>query len=151
MAKRLDRESKKIFFSKSDFFIILRALDFVKNINVNILVLLMQVLRQFYALKLVLSVNKRLNWEVAVRTINPFHPSWKCWYFTDWYLYRKSNNPCLFVCMSDHCSGTPKPICLKFWLRNSVDPWECSQLGLKVEWRELFYRIFFPGRVGFPS
>ena len=34
---------KKKFFSKSDFFIILRALDFVKNINVNILVLLMQV------------------------------------------------------------------------------------------------------------
>jgi len=99
-------------------------------------------------LKLVLSVNKRLNREVAVRTINPFHHSWKYWYFTDWYLYIKSNNPCLFVCMSYHCSGTPKPICLKFWLRNSVDPRKCSQFGLKVEWRELFYRSLFQAELG---
>ena len=32
------------------------------------------------------------------------------------------------VCLSDHNSETPWPICLKFWLGNSGEPLECSQL-----------------------
>ena len=34
----------------------------------------------------------------------------------------------LSVCLSDHNSGTPGPIGLKFWLGNSREPRECSQL-----------------------
>ena len=32
---------------------------------------------------------------------------------------------CLFVCLPDHNSGTPRPICLKFWLGKSGDPRKC--------------------------
>ena len=33
---------------------------------------------------------------------------------------------CLSVCLSDYNWGTPAPICLKFWLRNSGESGECS-------------------------
>ena len=32
---------------------------------------------------------------------------------------------CLFFCLPDHNSGTPRPICLKFWLGKSGDPRKC--------------------------
>ena len=46
------------------------------------------------------------------------------------YLY----NLCLFVWMSGHNSGTPGPICLKFWLENPGEPWECLVQRVYVEW-----------------
>ena len=41
------------------------------------------------------------------------------------YLLYISSNLCLFVCMSDHNSGTPGRIYLKFGLGNSVEIREC--------------------------
>ena len=34
--------------------------------------------------------------------------------------------------MFDHNSGTPWPICLKFWLGNLGDPRECSKHGFEI-------------------
>ena len=39
---------------------------------------------------------------------------------------------CLSVCLSDQNSWTPGPIGLKFWLRNSGGPQECSWFGFKI-------------------
>jgi len=51
------------------------------------------------------------------------------------YIYKVVISVCLFVCficLSDHNSGTPGPIGLKFWLGNLGGPRECSLLGLKI-------------------
>ncbi len=48
------------------------------------------------------------------------------------YLYKVAIFVCLSVCLSDHNSGTPGLICLKFVLGISGDPRECSLLGLKI-------------------
>ena len=48
------------------------------------------------------------------------------------YIYKVVISVCFFVCMSYHNSGTPWSICLKFWLGNSGEPWECSLLSFKI-------------------
>ena len=35
-------------------------------------------------------------------------------------------------CLSDHNSGTPELICLKFWLVNTGEPWKCSKLSFEI-------------------
>ena len=35
--------------------------------------------------------------------------------------------------MSDYNSGTPGPICLKFWLGNSAETQECSQFSFQAK------------------
>ena len=47
-------------------------------------------------------------------------------------VYKVVISVCLFVCMSDHNSWTPWPVCLKFWVENSGEPRECSKLGFKI-------------------
>ena len=61
---------------------------------------------------------------------------------------------CLFKCLIN--SGTPKPICLKFWLGTSVKPCGCSLL-VKIFWLKYFKlnELNFigkpPSKAGFPS
>jgi len=45
------------------------------------------------------------------------------------YIYYLYIYLCFFVCMYDLYFG---PICLKFWLGNSGDPQEFSQLGFEI-------------------
>ena len=54
---------------------------------------------------------------------------WHRWFI---YIYKVVISVCFFVCMSDHNSGTPWSIGLKFWLGNSGEPWECSLLSFKI-------------------
>ena len=42
------------------------------------------------------------------------------------YIYKVVISVCLSVCLSDHNSGTPVPICHKSWLGNTGGPRECS-------------------------
>jgi len=49
--------------------------------------------------------------------------------------------------MPNHNSGTPRPIGLKFVLRNSLKPRECSESGLKLKIE--FWET--PGKAGFQS
>jgi len=49
--------------------------------------------------------------------------------------------------LSDLTSGTPKPICLKFWLGHSGDPRECAWLGLEILSWDLIAKIYFPGKI----
>ena len=49
-----------------------------------------------------------------------------------YYLFKQSCILCVFVLISDHNSWIPWSTCLKFWLGNSGEPWECSKLGFEI-------------------
>ena len=52
-------------------------------------------------------------------------------------IYKVSLGVRLSVCMSDHNAWTPRLICLKLCLENSVEPRKCFCLGL-TEWIDIY-------------